>query len=432
MAETGTESRKEAIGVIQSRRAAADRFTLAARRGKGTADLGTKAEASVAFVPRPFVSGGEHAGLVQNRVQRLRRAAQRQVADVEMPDAEIEQRPDRAGADLDRRRTGRRTPRSTLPPAPAETAAASPASPDWRCDSRTRRTRQARRAPRRSRFVEKRLDLPAPGDATQSASNRNRRWHVPSSRKSTCSERRAVGFAQPPSSRSAMARPDVLTQLPGMRDAAWTSDVLVAAEHDERLKLVMRDLIGVAETELAASASSVRNGTTCARATFGAEVGDEVAQVVFFLRADGAVGDHHPHVLPRERSDRVIGVDPGVDALARLQLRPRRPQLDRHDWRRRRPQQVQIGRQLMISDLVSAIIRDFATSRFRTSHHAINRQSRNRSNRNRKSQIVMLTCGIQLIARGRREQIVRECAGLHVVDAASATRCCRSGQACHS
>ena len=52
-----------------------------------------------------------------------------------------------------------------------------------------------------------------------------------------------------------------------------------------------------------------------------AEIGDEVAQVVFFLRADGAVGDHDAHVVARQRSDRVIGVDPRIHAFAGFELR---------------------------------------------------------------------------------------------------------------
>jgi hypothetical protein len=53
-----------------------------------------------------------------------------------------------------------------------------------------------------------------------------------------------------------------------------------------------------------------------------------VPQVVLFLRADGAVGEHHPHVLADQRPDGVIRVDPRVDALRRLELRPRGTELD--------------------------------------------------------------------------------------------------------
>jgi hypothetical protein len=54
-----------------------------------------------------------------------------------------------------------------------------------------------------------------------------------------------------------------------------------------------------------------------------AEIRDQVAEVVLFLSAHGAVGEHHAHVLPRDRADGVIEVDPGVDAFARSELRPR-------------------------------------------------------------------------------------------------------------
>ena len=59
-----------------------------------------------------------------------------------------------------------------------------------------------------------------------------------------------------------------------------------------------------------------------------AEVGDEVTQVVFFLRTDGAVGEHDADVMARQRSDRVVGVDPRVHAFGRFELRPRRAKLD--------------------------------------------------------------------------------------------------------
>ena len=58
-----------------------------------------------------------------------------------------------------------------------------------------------------------------------------------------------------------------------------------------------------------------------------------MAQVVFFLRADGAVGDEHADLLPRERADRMVGVDPRVDTRRRLELRPWRPELHGHHGR---------------------------------------------------------------------------------------------------
>ena len=57
------------------------------------------------------------------------------------------------------------------------------------------------------------------------------------------------------------------------------------------------------------------------RGTSRAEIGDEMAQVVFLLRADGAVGEEHERALPREAAHRVVGVDPRVHALRRARAR---------------------------------------------------------------------------------------------------------------
>ena len=123
-----------------------------------------------------------------------------------------------------------------------------------------------------------------------------------------------------------------LAQLPRVLDAARPAHVLVAAEHDERLEPVMHGLIAVAETELERMFGREERHDVGARG-LRPEVGHQVPQVVLFLRADGAVGDHHAHVLARERADRVVGVDPRVDALGRFELGARRPQFDGDDRR---------------------------------------------------------------------------------------------------
>ena len=56
-------------------------------------------------------------------------------------------------------------------------------------------------------------------------------------------------------------------------------------------------------------------------------------EVVFLVGADRAVGEEHERSLLREPLHGMIGVNPGVHALARRQLRPRRPQLRRKDGR---------------------------------------------------------------------------------------------------
>ena len=74
-----------------------------------------------------------------------------------------------------------------------------------------------------------------------------------------------------------------------------------------------------------------------------------MAQVVFLLRADGAVGEKHERVLPRQPPDGVIGVDPRVHALAGCELGARRPQLCGEHGR--------AGAKRGAGDLVSQVIR---------------------------------------------------------------------------
>jgi hypothetical protein len=58
-----------------------------------------------------------------------------------------------------------------------------------------------------------------------------------------------------------------------------------------------------------------------------AEIRDEVAKVVFFRGADGAVRQKDERAAFGQPTDRVVGVDPGVHPFARGEFRLRRPQL---------------------------------------------------------------------------------------------------------
>jgi hypothetical protein len=69
------------------------------------------------------------------------------------------------------------------------------------------------------------------------------------------------------------------------------------------------------------------------------EIVDEMTKIVFFLRSDSAIGEKHRDRLSREPADAVIGVDPGVDALGRIEAGARRAQL-RGDDRGRSIQDV--------------------------------------------------------------------------------------------
>ena len=127
-----------------------------------------------------------------------------------------------------------------------------------------------------------------------------------------------------------MAVADQAPQLPGVLHRSRAADVLVAAEDDQRRKIVLHDLVGVGEAELERVLGGEERHHAVARHV-GAEVVDQVAQVVLLLRADGAVGDHDPHALAYQTADGVVGVDPGVDAGGRFEFGAGRTQLDGDD-----------------------------------------------------------------------------------------------------
>ena len=119
---------------------------------------------------------------------------------------------------------------------------------------------------------------------------------------------------------------DGLAKLPRVPDAARRADRLVAAEDDEPGEAVLAGSRRVGEAEVERVLGGEERDDTRA-IDVGPEVGDEVAQVVFFLRADGAVGEAHEGVAPRQRPDRVVGVDPRAHAGVQIELRARRAQL---------------------------------------------------------------------------------------------------------
>jgi len=131
-----------------------------------------------------------------------------------------------------------------------------------------------------------------------------------------------------------MTPPQVLPQLPRVFHAPGATDMLVAAEHNDGREAMVRRLVGVPETELerVLCGEERHDMRSC---QFRTEVRHQMAKVVFFLRPDRTIRDHHADVLARERSDRVIGIDPGVDALGRLQFCARRTEFHRYDGRSR-------------------------------------------------------------------------------------------------
>ncbi len=69
------------------------------------------------------------------------------------------------------------------------------------------------------------------------------------------------------------------------------------------------------------------------RSTSDAQIGDEMTEVVFFLRADRAVGQHDEEFAPRQAADGAIGVDPRIHGRRGAQFGTRRPQFGRDDQR---------------------------------------------------------------------------------------------------
>ena len=127
-----------------------------------------------------------------------------------------------------------------------------------------------------------------------------------------------------------IALPQHFPQLPRMLDGARRADGLVAAEHHKRRKAFLMRALRVRQTVLERMLRCQKRRDPVARHVV-AEIRDEVAQVVLFLRADGAVGEEDERALPRQPAHRVVGVDPRVHSLRVRQLRPRRPQFRRKD-----------------------------------------------------------------------------------------------------
>ena len=119
-----------------------------------------------------------------------------------------------------------------------------------------------------------------------------------------------------------------LPQLPRVLDRPRRADALVAAEHDQRRKPALVRAVRVRQAVLDRMLRRQERDDAIAR-DVEAEVGDEVAEVVFFGGADRAVGEEHERALARQPAHGVIGVDPRVHAFRGGELGARRPQLGR-------------------------------------------------------------------------------------------------------
>ena len=123
-----------------------------------------------------------------------------------------------------------------------------------------------------------------------------------------------------------LVTPDGLAQLPRVGDAARRADRLVAAQDDERIEAVLLRTIGVRQAVVQRMLAGQERNHRRARHV-AAEIDDQVPEVVFLFRSDGAVGEEHERAVAGEALHRVIGVDPRIHAGGRFELGARRAKL---------------------------------------------------------------------------------------------------------
>ena len=169
-------------------------------------------------------------------------------------------------------------------------------------------------------LLEKALDRRRGCDGTRSASGRTR--HVTRFAEQVTDLRGRIGVRIGPAAerepRHALA--DLLAQLPGVLDAPRAPTLLSPPSTTSA-----SNPCACARSAYARQYSSgclhVRNGTTPERGHIGAEIDDEVAEVVFLLDPTALSVRNTKRALPGEAVHGVIGVDPRVHARAGLRVR---------------------------------------------------------------------------------------------------------------
>jgi len=108
-------------------------------------------------------------------------------------------------------------------------------------------------------------------------------------------------------------------------DAARHAERAVPPEHDKRGKTVLPRTLRIRNAVAERMLAREERHDPLPR-HIGAEVRDEVSEVVFLRATHGAVGQEHVRAALRESADGVVGVDPGVHPLRTCQFRKRRTQ----------------------------------------------------------------------------------------------------------
>ena len=115
-------------------------------------------------------------------------------------------------------------------------------------------------------------------------------------------------------------------QLPRVLDAPRWPHMPIAAEDHERLEAVLPRAIGVRQAVRFRVLARQERHDVRSR-DIGAEVRDEMTQVVLLAESNRAVGEEDEPSFARQSAHRVIGIDPGVHARRGRELRSRRTQL---------------------------------------------------------------------------------------------------------
>ncbi len=127
-----------------------------------------------------------------------------------------------------------------------------------------------------------------------------------------------------------LSRPDLGAQLPAVLDTPRRADVAVAAQHHQRLEAQRVRPIRVAQTVRQRVLGGQKRYHHVSR-RLCAQVGAQMAQVVLLLLTDGAVGQEDKGLVAGQPPDRVVGIDPRVDAGRGIERGAWRAQLRRDD-----------------------------------------------------------------------------------------------------
>jgi hypothetical protein len=86
-----------------------------------------------------------------------------------------------------------------------------------------------------------------------------------------------------------LVRANALAKLPRVLDTSWWPHVTISAEHDERFETMLPRSIRVREAVFLCVLAR-QEGNHVRTRNVGAQVGDQMAKVVFFAKADCAIG----------------------------------------------------------------------------------------------------------------------------------------------